>query len=137
MRLIALATTFFLLGSNLAAAGGVDLKVGSHPGYFCGYQVRYDIETQEPGRWVFHGKIWIRATGEYDPLWIEQYSNNSLRVIRYLQGANLGLTQVVQTNPPYETMRAPGAAVITIFETRDGGNGFGCARDTHSVIYMD
>lgn len=100
MRRAALTVILAVLVPASTAVAGTDFLTGRFPGKWCNYDARFDIETQDAGTWVFHGRINILATGEYDPVWIEQYSDNSLRIIRYLQGANLGRTQVSQTYPP-------------------------------------
>lgn len=124
MRRATLLLVAVVLGTGPAAAAGFDMRTGSFEGAWCGHTSRFDIESREGNTWVFHGRILIHSTGEYDPLWIEQYADNSLRVIRYLQGANRGLTQVVQTHPPRENFS--GGVLLTVFEESYHG-GFGCS----------
>ncbi len=87
-------------GSRAPALGVSDLRVGNFGYQWCNYGATFQIQSKEPDKWVFHGKILIQETGQYDRLWIEQYEDNSLRIIRYLSGAHNGETQVVQTHPP-------------------------------------
>jgi hypothetical protein len=133
MKAIALSLLVFLAGAGASSAAGVDMRTGSFPGMWCDFHARFDLDRRDAGgRWIFEGRILIVETGEYDPLWIEQYSDNSLRIIRYLQGSNLGLTQVVQTNPPFE--RFENGVLMTWFSTNDGGNGLGCSDGTLSSL---
>lgn len=101
-----------------------DLLVGSYEGTWCNYKARFEIETREQNRWVFHGNILIHQTGQLDPLWIEQYSDNSLRIIRYLQGPRHGQTQVVQTYPPETHVRR--GRTYHVFRSQSS-HGYGCS----------
>lgn len=134
MKAFSLAVAALALSPTLAAADMFDMQVGSFIGTFCGYSARYDVDSQDSGTWIFHGRILIRDTGEYDPLWIEQYADNHLRIIRYLQGANLGLTQVVNTYPPQGLVLQDGPTAL--YETDRGGDGLGCARGSRTNLYV-
>jgi hypothetical protein len=74
----------FVLSSPVAVADkGTDLHAGSFDATWCNYKATIDIESKESGKWVFHGHIRIKQTDQYDVLWVEQYQDNSLRMIRY------------------------------------------------------
>ncbi|WP_375449393.1 hypothetical protein [uncultured Devosia sp.] len=84
-----------------AHAADSDLKTGQYEGTWCGYSAVFDIAVKERRRWVFHGKIVFPTYDNLaDELWIEQYEDQSLRMIRYLSGTQEGWTQVIQTFAP-------------------------------------
>jgi hypothetical protein len=56
-------------------------------------------------------------------MWVEQYDDNSLRMIRYLEGTESGQTQVVQTNPPQVKVSKNGAHYALFTSQRGYGNG--------------
>jgi hypothetical protein len=129
-RLLAFAC---MLGTAAPAiAADSDMHLGSFDTLWCNYHARIDVQSQDPGTWVFRGKILIFSTGQYDPVWIEQYQDLSLRVIRYLQGPMLGETQVVQTHPPEEVFLSSGRRFL--FRGKRG-YGFGCD-GTRSDVYL-
>ena len=123
-----LLATLAPASSALAATG--DFRTGTFSGRWCGYEATFDVTDQDG--WVFTGYILIESTGQYDPLWIEQYADNSLRVIRYLQGQHNGLTQVAQTYSPYQRVASNGN-LYTRFEAEQG-YGIGCDGNTDSRI---
>jgi hypothetical protein len=99
-KLVLPAVVAFLAAISCALAAESDMRLGSFEANWCNYPARFDIQSREGSDWVFHGRVLIQSTGQYDPLWIEQYADNSLRIIRYLQGPDEGATQVVQTYGP-------------------------------------
>ena len=74
----------------------------------------------------------IKQTGQFDELWVEQYQDNSLRMIRTLQGTETGQTQTVQTNPPQEKVSDDGAHYALFTSNR--GYGIGCDGTASSMI---
>ena len=92
---------------TVAVADTADMHLGTN-GTWCNYPARFDIQNRDGDSWVFHGRILIKETGQYDELWLEQYDNNSPRMIRYLGGdtTETGDVQTVQTAPP--TTKLPG-----------------------------
>jgi hypothetical protein len=127
LKKLLLAVLIFGLGAASSAFAGTDMLIGSFAGKWCNYDARFDIETKETGRWIFRGRILIHETGQYDPVWIEQYDDDSLRIIRYLQGANLGQTQVVQTHPPQTNLNN------NVFYSQQG-YGYGCEGTSSFLI---
>ncbi len=107
----------------IAAEG--DMLVGTFGTRFCGARATFEVYTQGDD-WVFDGRILIHSTGEYDQLKIKQYSNNHLRIIRYLTGANEGATQWVDTSPP-KFYQKDGRTVASFHSAR--GAGVGCNND--------
>jgi hypothetical protein len=126
-------TLGFVCASPVALADVPDLHTGSFDGRWCNYDATVNIESKETGKWVFHGHILIKATGQFDELWVEQYDDNSLRMIRSLQGTETGQTQVVQTNPPQEKVDGNGAHYALFTSQR--GYGIGCD-GTQSSFYV-
>jgi hypothetical protein len=119
------ATAAFVVTSPVALAGNdADMHVGSFDATWCNYSATIDIESKESGKWIFHGHIRIRQTDQYDVLWVEQYDDNSLRMIRYLEGTESGQMQTVQTNPPQEKSTESGAHYALFTSHR--GYGVGC-----------
>lgn len=108
-----------------ATAAEGDMLVGTFGARFCGARATFEIHTQGDD-WVFDGRILIHSTGEYDQLQIKQYSNNHLRIIRYLTGANEGAPQWVDTSPP-KFYRKDGRTVASFHSAR--GAGVGCNND--------
>jgi len=106
-----------------AFAGEYDLQVGTYSGTWCNYAAKFHIESREGTDWIFRGHILIKKTGQYDNLWIEQYQDNSLRMIRYLTGAHSGQTQVVQTYPPEKKLIRGSYRLVF---TGKAGYGIGC-----------
>ena len=76
------------------------MSMGKFGVLFCGARATFEVTSQYRDSWVFEGKIRIHDTGEHDKLKIRQYADNSLRITRYLGGANFGETQTVETDPP-------------------------------------
>ena len=123
MRKVILAAVIALTGTTtFAQAGPEDLRVGSFSGTWCGYKATFEL-TSKNDAWEFNGKIRIEKTGEYDRLFIRQNNNDSLRIIRYLSGANTGSSQNVLTFPPQVKSNSNG--VYATFAGASGG-GPGC-----------
>jgi hypothetical protein len=99
MKRILMAATLALLASP-GHAGDFDFIMGTWGVMFCGAPATFEVQSQYRNTWVFEGKIRIHSTGEYDSIKIVQYDDNSLRITRYLKGANFGETQRVDTEPP-------------------------------------
>ena len=128
MRKLLLALGFaaaaLTAGSTDAFAGKRDLRVGMYEGTWCGYPVTYDIRRKEDDRWVFHGRLIFHTYNDMtDKLWIEQYGDQSLRMIRYLSAENEGKTQVVQTYTP--VMHLVGSTEYPTFKVQEA-NGPDC-----------
>lgn len=88
-------------GASLAENRDADVRIGSYKGTWCGYPAIISIESKEKKKWVFHGSLIFPTYNNLsDELWVEQYGDDSLRMIRYLSGTQQGLTQVVQTKIP-------------------------------------
>lgn len=94
------AVATLLATSPVAHAADGDLRLGTFDGVWCGYGATFHIERQDANSWVFHGHVSFDEHPDFDELWIEQYEDNSLRMIRYLSGEATGMTQTVQTHPP-------------------------------------
>lgn len=102
---------------SLAADG--DMKLGTFGVAFCGARAEFQVTSREGKRWVFDGMILITDTGQYDELTIAQFSDDSLRITRRLDGTNSGPRQTVETDPPvFENGSAVWRAEI--------GRGAGC-----------
>ena len=87
MRLMLAVIAVGMVSIAPARADTTDQHTGSSSGIWCGYGVTFGIDSREPGdRWVFDGTIYFANFKQYDRLWIEQYTDNSLRMIRYLSG---------------------------------------------------
>ena len=99
MRTILAALAFAVFAGQATAADG-DFRTGTFKGKFCGASATFEVTSRKKGTWRFDGKILIKSTGEYDRLRIEQYSDQSLRIERYLSGPNTGKLQRVDTDPP-------------------------------------
>lgn len=119
--------------ARLNSGGGVagnpprgDMIVGTFGEMFCGAPATFEVNDGDTDTWEFNGMISIRDTGEYDRLRITQYSDNSLRIIRYLSGDNRGKRQTVRTSPP--KFYSDGSRVTAKFES-SGGAGVGCNND--------
>ncbi|MGE0846257.1 MAG: hypothetical protein AB7L41_08300 [Flavobacteriaceae bacterium] len=123
MRTTIVACALALLLTGAKAAEG-DMKTGTFEGYWCGAPAVFEVTRQLSGQWVFEGKILIRDTGQYDTLRIEQYSDNSLQIVRRLSGGDSGKRQWVVTNPP-ELRKKDGRSFVRFFA--GGGKGTGCA----------
>lgn len=118
LRLTACTLAVSILASGALAADG-DMRLGTFGIVFCGAPATFEITSKERNAWVFNGKIRIHGTGEYDSIRITQYDNNSLRITRWLSGANFGETQRADTRPPkFEGGKAVFRAI--------GGRGVGC-----------
>ncbi len=103
------------LGASLTAqnceAADHDLRVGSFQGNWCGLPARFDIQQKIGNTWKFKGKIWIKATGQYDKIEIEQFADNSLRIVRFLAGEHNGKHQTLSTHRP-ETLLKNGHKTV-------------------------
>jgi hypothetical protein len=86
----------------VAAAELSDMRTGTFQGIWCGYQAEFRVRSKEQGEWIFHGHVFFPEYDQQDELWIEQYSDQSLRMTRTLgQGSGAtGKKQMAQTLPP-------------------------------------
>jgi hypothetical protein len=109
----------------LAHADPNDMRTGVFKGYWCGYSAEYHVDSKDDGdRWVFHGRLtFYEYPGLADELWIEQYGNNAMRMIRYLSGEQEGATQVVETLPPVPPSAGERKGVVY---RRDFSHGVDC-----------
>ena len=110
------------LGVSLAPrtceAAENDLRESSiFEGNWCGYDAVFKIGKKRGNTWEFDGKILIKATGQSDRIWVEQYEDNHLRIVRYLSGDHTGKTQTVETYPP-ETLKRNGYSYVN-FKVRN------------------
>ena len=123
MRSTIIACALALFVTEAGAAEG-DMKTGTFEGVFCGAPAVFEVTKQLSGQWVFEGKILIRDTGQYDKLRIEQYSDNSLQIVRRLSGGDSGKRQWAVTNPP-ELRKKDGRTYVRFYAGT--GKGVGCA----------
>lgn len=114
-----IAGLLLTLASPVALAADGDMRLGTFGIVFCGAPATFEVTSKERNAWVFNGKIRIHGTGEYDSIRITQYDNNSLRITRWLSGANFGETQRADTGRP----RLEGGKAIF---RAIGGRGVGC-----------
>lgn len=114
------------LGMSLAAptsqAHEHDMRKGSFEGEWCGFAARFDLTAKRGTSWIFDGQIWIKATGQFDRLYVRQYADNSLYIIRYLSGVHNGKTQWVRTSAP-ETRWRNGRFEVVFHVLSAGGYG--------------
>ncbi len=115
-----------VLGMSLAPQNSEahehDFRVGTYVGNWCGFEARFEIKSKVGNTWDFKGKIFIRATGQYDNITVRQNADNSLRIIRHLSGAHTGTNQWVDTHPP-ETKFRGGTRIVNFPVERAGGYG--------------
>lgn len=119
----------FLAGSAFAAPG--DFHTGTFEGSWCRYGARFDVVSRDGNSWVFRGSVLISSTGQYDHIRIEQFSDNSLRVVRYLQGTETGQVQTIQTAPP---QRLSFGGVLYDEFVVTANYGLGCSLSAGSVL---
>ena len=107
MRSGMLALPLLLLAASPATAkyDGPRFDVATYNGSFCGYTAQFHLEQPDtaklPKRHAFYGNITFTGFPGSNRLWIEQYKDGSLRIIRYLEGANAGQIQLVDTLKPW------------------------------------
>lgn len=126
---LAALTLFLALLTAPALAAPGDFRLGTFGGAWCDHGATFTL-TERSG-WVFEGTIYLPSTGEVNRLWIEQYADNSLRMIRYLDGANSGRIQMVETNPP--EFRVYNGRPYVDFNAEEGGS-LGCGNWRESWI---
>jgi hypothetical protein len=103
MREVLLALPLVLLAVSPATAkyNGPKIDVADYRGTFCGYTAQFHLDQADtaklPKRHAFYGNITFTGFPGSNRLWIEQYKDGSLRIIRYLEGANAGQIQLVNT----------------------------------------
>ena len=107
------------------------MRHGTFTGYWCDYNAVFYVESQDPNSWIFHGHIVVGNA--YDPLWMEQYADNSLRIIRYLQGPYAGQVQTVQTYPPDQFVTD--GQINTRFQHQQS-YGIGCDGNPLSMVVL-
>lgn len=89
--------------TQLAFAAPTDLRVGSYAANWCGFASTVTLNSKEPDRWIFNGEILIRRTGQVDVIKVEQHSDNSLTMWRYLSGRDNGKVQTSRMHVPQRT----------------------------------
>jgi len=80
-----------------------EFTLGKFTGQWMNNDAEYEMKAMEArrdGALIAHGFIKIKATGEVDRFWVQQYKDKSIRMIRYMSGANMGKTQWGHTYPP-------------------------------------
>lgn len=80
-----------------------EFTLGKFTGQWMNNDAEYEMKAMEArrdGALIAHGFIKIKATGEVDRFWVQQYKKKGIRMIRHLSGANTGKTQVAETYPP-------------------------------------
>lgn len=103
MKKLALAVALLsTLLSSAAFAETPDFKVGMFQGTWCGYSAVFNIQYQRGDTWEFDGFVSFPDYPEYagteDRFHVEQYADNSLKMVRILDG-NQG-KQIVKTSTP-------------------------------------
>lgn len=109
-------------GTGRAAAHEHDLRIGVFEGNWCGLAARFDVKEKVGDTWVFKGRLYIYATGQYDEMTVKQYKDNHLRIVRHLSGAHAGTNQWADTHPP-ETMVRNGRFIVNFAVERASGYG--------------
>lgn len=120
---IALALASILLATSTAsfAAELSDMRRGTFSGIWCGYQAEFRVTSQDSGTWIFRGTVFFPEYDQADELFIEQYSDQSLRMTRTL-GANTGAEgrkQMAQTHPPQ--LNSGGNGDYALYESESTG----------------
>lgn len=106
--------------STVSAAIG-DFRVGTYTGTWCGVQnVQFNITSREGNDWIFDGTIFFPGYNQYDPVRIEQYSDNSLHMVRSLTGPGAGQTQTVDTYAP--TLRDDGRGRYSYYASQSSSS---------------
>ena len=114
-----------------AAGDENDFRIGTFEGNWCGLPARFEITKKFGKRWLFEGKIFIKSTGQYDRIIVEQFQDNHLRMRRVLTGQHAGEFQVLETNEP-ETLLKGGKTQIN-FRVRHG-SGIGTNNLGHLIM---
>ena len=121
-----------ILFTQSALAGPTDLRIGSFAANWCGFPSTITLSTKEPGRWIFSGEILIRRTGQVDRIKVEQHSDNSLTMWRYLSGRDNGKVQTSRMHVPQRAFM--GGRRYVLFQSLKN-YGPGC-QDTTSWLRM-
>lgn len=130
----AVCSTTLLLNPGVAAADGVtDMRLGNFFAIWCNYDAHLNVESRDGDSWVFHGHIQIDRTGQVDELFVEQYEDNSLRIVRYLSGPEAGQVQTIQTHPPQVKMI--GGRQTAEFDSKNS-YGVGCEYTKNSSVWL-
>jgi hypothetical protein len=130
---IAWVSTSLLTAAVAAADEVTDIHYGSFFARWCEYDAWLNLEHRDGDSWVFHGHIRIEKTGQFDELFVEQYDDNSLRIIRYLSGPEAGQIQTIQTYPPQVKMI--GGKQTAVFSAKSS-DGPGCAYTKYTSIFV-
>lgn len=77
-----------------------DFRVGTYDGNWCGLSARFEVKERIGKSWKFKGKIFIRPTGQYDDIEIEQFADNGLVIRRILSGQYAGKVQQLIMEQP-------------------------------------
>jgi len=103
MRGVLIALSLLLMAASPATAkyNGPNIDIATYTGLFCGYTAQYHLDQPDaaklPKRHAFYGNITFTGFPGSNRLWIEQYKDGRLRIIRYLEGPNAGQIQLVDT----------------------------------------
>jgi hypothetical protein len=109
------------LRTESAMAEG-DMRTGSFFGQWCGgFQVRYDVTDRIGDTWEFNGRLAI--ADQYDHIRITQFADNSIAIVRYLNGDYHGQVQTLRTTTPLHLFR--NGVLFSKFQGR--GTGPGCS----------
>ena len=122
-----------LLAGTAVAAELSDLRTGTFHGKWCGYTAIYKLKQRQGDKWVFTGKIEFPGYPGEDTFWVEQYEDNSLRMVRTLgprSGAE-GKKQSAQTFPP--DLRASEDGSTYAYYKAESHGGIDCEAASDSV----
>jgi hypothetical protein len=133
IQLILMAGFVALLTPSRGFALG-DLHLGTFEGKWCNYPATFYVQRQDPDSWIFHGRVLIKSTQQYDQIRMEQRGDNSLYMVRYLTGDHAGKTQVVQTFSPEEFRYRDSGRLYFQFRSKIG---YGGCESTDTVMYMN
>ncbi len=118
--------------STASAAPG-NIRIGTMGAIWCNYKAKIHLDTRQGGEWIFEGRIHIEQTGQVDRVWVKQYEDNSLRIVRYLSGEYAGRRQIVETHAPERY--SEGGRYVQRWK-KSASSGPGCGRDSMSNFVM-
>lgn len=133
MKTFVLSLFFALVSfTNFAVAAGTDLRTGSFAARWCGFPATVTLSSQDPGTWTFHGEILIQRTGQIDRVKVQQHSDDSLTMWRFLSGSNSGKVQTSRMAVP-ERLFMQGRRYVVFNSVKNYGPG---CQDTRSWLRM-
>lgn len=97
--------------SSQAIDPKVKLRTGIFVGNWCGFTATFVITQTNPTSRIYEGTVTLDATSQVDKINVQQLTNGSLRITRYLSGAFTGQTQIMFTHPP-EMLAAAGGKTV-------------------------